>query len=290
MLDLRLLFVALVWGMNFAIVKFSLADFLPLSFTIARFLSAGMFLLLLARLSGDLVPIRRGDRLPLIILGLIGITLYNVLFMYGLYFTSASNSALFISLSPLFAALIQAASGKERISGRMWTGLCLAMLGAMLVIGSNRRGFAFTSVGSLGDFLSLGASVLWALYTVTAKPLLGKYPPILVTAWAMTAGSVMLLPLGLPELTGQNWAAIPAVSWLAFLFAALIAGGIAHTLWYDGVKRIGVTRTAAYHYLMPFAAVSFAAVFLRERITPSQIAGGICILSGVALVQKVRKT
>ncbi|MDH4161287.1 MAG: DMT family transporter, partial [Nitrospirota bacterium] len=122
MLDFRLLFVALVWGMNFAIVKYSLAEFLPLSFTIARFLSAGIFLLLVAVLTGNFVPISRGDRLPLVRLGLIGITLYNILFMYGLHYSSASHSALFISLSPLFAALIMAATGKERLSNRMLSG------------------------------------------------------------------------------------------------------------------------------------------------------------------------
>lgn len=286
MLDLRLLFVAVVWGMNFAIVKFSLADFLPLSFTIARFLSAGIFLLVVARGKGSFLPVRREDRWPLVRLGLIGITFYNILFMYGLRSTTATNSALFISLSPLFAALIQAWSGKERLTGGVFAGLGLATLGAVLIITAKSNGFEFSSAGFVGDVLSLGASVLWALYTTTAKPLLEKYPPILVTAWAMIIGSVLLIPIGLRELTLQNWGAITTSSWLAFLFAALIAGGIAHTLWYDGVKRIGATRTAAYHYLAPFVAVGFAALFLREQITMAQMSGGIAILSGVALVQK----
>ena len=41
----------------------------------------------------------------------------------------------------------------------------------------------------------------------------------------------------------------------------------------------------AYHYLMPFAAILFAASFLGERITAPQIAGGIAVLTGVYLVQ-----
>ncbi len=289
MFDLPLLFVALVWGMNFAIIKFSLSDFHPLSFTVARFLCAGLFLLLLARLTGRFVPIDRRDRCSLLRLGVIGITLYNILFMFGLKFTTASNSALFISLSPLFAALIQASTGRERISGRMFLGLCLATLGAVLIITGGSRGFSFSSEGFLGDLMTVCASILWALYTITAKPLLEKYPPVLVTAWTMTSGSILLLPVAFPAIRDQTWTAIPASAWAAFLFAALVAGGIAHTLWYDGVKRIGVTRTVVYHYLMPFAAVSFAAIFLREAITPSQLAGGGSIIAGVALVQTGRR-
>lgn len=290
MFDSRLLFVSLVWGVNFAIVKFSLADFYPLSFTVARFLSAGIFLLLLARMSGRLVPIDRRDRMPLVRLGLIGITFYNILFMFGLKFTTASNSALFISLSPLFAALIQASTGRERINGLIYAGLGVASFGAILIITNGRYGFAISSADFLGNLMTLAASVLWALYTITAKPLLEKYPPVLVTAWSMTAGSILLLPIGYSEIRRQDWGAISPSSWAAFFFAALIAGGIAHTLWYDGVKRIGVTRTVVYHYVMPFAAVVFSAVFLRENITLAQISGGICIISGVALVQKHRTT
>jgi drug/metabolite transporter (DMT)-like permease len=40
-----------------------------------------------------------------------------------------------------------------------------------------------------------------------------------------------------------------------------------------------------YHYLMPFAAVLFAALFLGERIVGPQIMGGAAILGGVYLVQ-----
>jgi drug/metabolite transporter (DMT)-like permease len=51
------------------------------------------------------------------------------------------------------------------------------------------------------------------------------------------------------------------------------------------VKELGVTRTMVYHYLMPFAAVLFAAVVLGEKITLLQIIGGSAVLLGVYLVQ-----
>ncbi|HWR71616.1 MAG TPA: DMT family transporter, partial [Nitrospirota bacterium] len=116
MLSLRLIFVSLVWGVNFAFIKYALRDFGPLSFTIARFLlaAAALFVLLMLRR----VPLRvsREDRIPLIVLGLAGITFYSIFFMYGLRSTTASNSALLIAMSPLFAALIQTVRGKERLS------------------------------------------------------------------------------------------------------------------------------------------------------------------------------
>ena len=99
MLDPRLLFVAVVWGVNFAFVKFVLTDFLPLSFTIVRFFVAALFLAGVMFVTREPFAIERRDRRAIVKLGFIGITLYNIFFMYGIKYTTASHSALFISLS-----------------------------------------------------------------------------------------------------------------------------------------------------------------------------------------------
>jgi drug/metabolite transporter (DMT)-like permease len=285
MFDLRLLFVAVVWGINFSVVKFALADFHPLSFTFVRFSLSSLFLFGVMRLRGYSFMIARGDRLALLRLGLLGIALYNIFFMIGLKYTTASHSALFISMSPLVAALLQALSGREILRKRHVLGLFLATAGVVAIIRSHYGPLGFASSFVLGDLLTLCATVLWALYTVTAKPLLERYPAITVTAYSMAGGSVLLLPIAIPQLHGQSWATVSVPSWAALGFSAFISAGIAFSLWYDGVQRIGVTKTMVYHYLMPFVAVLFAALLLHERIGLPQVIGGCAILAGVAMVQ-----
>jgi len=284
MFDPRLLFVALVWGVNFAVVKFALAEFFPLSFTVTRFMLAALFLFTVLLATGEPLKIDRKDRFAVVRLGFIGIALYNIFFMYGLKYTSASHSALFISLSPLFAVLLQAASGRERLTVRGIAGIALASLGVFLIIRSHGS-LNFTSAEVFGDILTLIASMLWALYTTASKPLLERYSSVKVTAYAMAAGSILLVPVGAYDMLIQPWSAISTRSWAAFAFSAIVSGGVAFSLWYQGIKRIGVTRTITYHYLVPFVAVVFAALFLGERITLLQIAGGISIIGGVGLVQ-----
>lgn len=286
MYNIRLLFVAVVWGVNFAFVKYALADFYPLSFTVLRFFLAALFLVLIMLVNHEPLTLERRDIGAVIRLGFIGITLYNLLFMEGLNFTTASNAALFISTSPLFAALMVARSQKERITAPVIGGLLLATLGVFLVIRNRPGSLSFSRSDLAGDLLTLGAAAVWALYTVKAKPLLEKYSAIKITAYCMAAGTVLLLPIGAYELLHQSWGAVSFRSWAAFSFSALISGGLAFTLWYEGVKKIGVTRTVVYHYLVPFVAVLFAALFLGERIALAQVLGGVCILSGVALVQR----
>jgi drug/metabolite transporter (DMT)-like permease len=109
-----------------------------------------------------------------------------------------------------------------------------------------------------------------------------------VTAYAMATGSLLLLPVSLRELARQSWSGVSVQSWAAFGFSTFVSGGIAFSLWYQGVQRFGVTRTVVYHYFVPFVAVIFAALFLGERISIVQIVGGIGILAGVALVQNTQ--
>jgi drug/metabolite transporter (DMT)-like permease len=285
-LNPRLLLVAIIWGVNFAFVKYALADFSPLSFTTLRFFLAALFLISVMLVNREPLAIERRDVSAIFALGFIGITLYNILFMEGLNYTTASNSALFISSSPLFAALILALKKRERINAPIIAGLLWSTIGVYLIIRGRPGGLSFSRRDLAGDLFTITAAAFWALYTIKAGPLLEKYSAVKVTAYSMAAGTVLLLPISGYELLHQSWSSVPIRSWAAFAFSTFVSGGIAFTLWYQGVKTIGVTRTIVYHYIVPFVAVLFAALFLGERISFLQIIGGIFILAGVYLVQR----
>jgi drug/metabolite transporter (DMT)-like permease len=286
MLDPRLLSVAVIWALNFAFVKFALTEFSPLSFTVARFAVSSLFLLVVMGARRESFRIERSDAAAVIWLGFIGIMMYNLLFMFGLRYTTASNSALFISASPLFAVLVLAVMKKQVVGTWTATGLLLSMAGVLCVLASKPGGLSLNREDAAGDLLTLCAALFWALYTILARPLVKKYSAIKITAYSMAAGALMLLPIGAGDLAAQQWTSVSAGAWGSFAFSTFLSGGLAFTLWYDGVRRLGVTRTVVYHYLVPLVAVSFAALFLRERIVLLQVIGGVMILSGVYVVQK----
>ncbi len=287
MLNPKLILVAVIWGVNFAFVKYALTDFSPLSFTVLRFFLAALFLVSVMLVNREPLGMEPRDLGSVFKLGFIGITLYNILFIEGLNYTTASNSALFISSSPLFAALILALKKRERINARIIAGLLLSTSGVFLIIRSGPGGISFSQRDLAGDLLTIAAAAFWALYTIKAGPLLKKYSAIKVTAYSMAAGTVLLLPVGGHELLHQSWSSVPLRSWAAFSFSTFVSGGIAFTLWYRGVQTIGITRTVVYHYIVPFVAVLFAALFLGEKITFLQLIGGSAILAGVYLVQSM---
>ena len=131
--------------------------------------------------------------------------------------------------------------------------------------------------------LTLGAAVCWAIYTSWGAPILTRHSPLRTTAWAMVGGSIVLLPLGLIQAAGADWAAVSAGAWAGFVYSSLIPAGIANVVVFHGIRLLGPTRITALQFLVPFIAVVLGAAFLSEDIQPAQIAGGAVIVLGVAI-------
>src|SRR5215212_3494620 len=152
-----LLLTVFFFGTNFTAVKLVVESVPPILFAATRFTLAGLLLLPLALLSEE-GRLSRRDILPMLGLGLVGVTLTQSVFTVGVGLTTAANTALVYSTAPVWGMLLGFALGWERprASGVLGVGLCLLGVGAT-VYGS--LDFAGTSL--VGDALILAAAVCW---------------------------------------------------------------------------------------------------------------------------------
>ena len=127
--DGLLLLTVLFWGINFAVVKFALAEMPPLVFNGLRFLGASGIVVILAQLAGHSLKFQRRHLFYLIGLGLLGNTMYQLLFIFGIANTTADNSALILATVPVWVALFGTLLGMERVSGQGWLGVGLSLAG-----------------------------------------------------------------------------------------------------------------------------------------------------------------
>jgi drug/metabolite transporter (DMT)-like permease len=283
LIDLALLALALIWGANFTIIKSTLSEIPGHAFNALRFAGAALLTLTLTWIvERDLrIPRRHWPRVAL--LGLLGTSLYQILFIYGIARTSASNSSLILASSPIFVALLGSLTGSEKISSRNWLGVLLSFAGLSLLIGGSSSGLAIGSQTLTGDLLTLVAAITWAIYTIMLKPLTQRSSALRLTAWIMVSSIPLLVTVALPDLLSLDWQAISPRSWLALGYSATLAIGIAYVIWNTGVQRIGSARTSLYSYFVPLIAVVVAWVFLGESLQPLQSLGAVGILLGVAL-------
>ncbi|MDQ3429420.1 MAG: DMT family transporter, partial [Actinomycetota bacterium] len=194
LVEASLLLTVFFFGTNFTAVKLVVADVPPVLFAAARFTLAGLLLLALSRLVEPGNRLARRDVLPVLGLGVVGITLTQTVFTIGVSLTTAANTALVYSTSPVWGMLLGFALGLERprLAGVLGIGLSLVGVG-FIVYG----GLEFAGTSLAGDALILAAAVFWGSYTVLSIGLLGRYPPISLAAYAMTLGGLVAFPLAL---------------------------------------------------------------------------------------------
>ncbi len=282
-IDIALLVVVVIWGVNFTVVKSALAELTPLAYNAVRFSAASLFTLLLARLVERDLHIARRDWVYVFLLSLVGNFLYQMLYIQGLARSRAGNTSLILSTSPIFVAVFSTLFGQEKLRWRNWLGILLSFLGIYLLVVGGRSGLALNNQTLLGSLLVLASASAWGLYTALLKPMVQRYPPTRVTAWTMTATTPLLILAALPDLRRQDWGAVSLQSWLGLLFSSLLAIALAYVIWNTGVRRVGSARTAVYNYLTPLISVVVAWIVLGEAMRPVQAFGAAAIVLGVVL-------
>ena len=281
--ELGMLLVCLIWGVNFSITKIGIGEIPALPFTAVRFTLASLLLWVVVR------AVERPSRMDavawrrLVVLGIVGNTCYQLLFILGLAHTTATNSALIVATVPTVVAVIAGALGLERVTRRMWWGIGLGTVGVVLVIVAS--GVEFSAETLHGDLLTLTAVFCWAGYTVGLRRLPAGVSPLRVTMVTSVAGTPGLVLAGLPGLLRLEWGAISPTGWSALAYATLLSLVVAYILWNRSVQTVGGTRTAIYMCLTPLVAVIAAWAILGERAHPSQAVGAVLIVAGVLLTR-----
>jgi drug/metabolite transporter (DMT)-like permease len=281
--DVSLVTMALIWGVNYSVVKYGTTQMAPLAYNAVRITLATAALSALAFLRRR-DAVSRGDALTLVLLGMLGNGVYQVLFVEGLSRTRAGDAALVVAASPALMALVGRIHGSERVGARGIVGMILSMSGiAWVVFGGAHSTAKSASIG--GDLLVLAGALCWAVYTVFLTPFTRRIDGISLSAYTMLGGLCVILVAGFPALTHSDWAAIPPRAWGAIAYSGLGALVVAYLFWYRGVSMIGPTRTAMYSNLQPVFALLVAWAMLSETPTVWQGMGAASIMVGLLLTR-----
>jgi drug/metabolite transporter (DMT)-like permease len=281
--ELAQLTVVMLWASTFVVAKATFAEVSPLAFLFARFVImvtlAFAVLLVLQRGAGRWVD--RSDWGLFVLAGLTGYTLYQLGFILGLSRTSPFSSSLLIAMVPLFTVLILAVMG-EPTPLQGWAGLGVALVGVALFLLDKRGASAGTL---LGDILSIGAAVSFAVYGIITRPLVRKYPAETYTAWTVLAGTVPLLLVSLPDALRQDWHSVSLPGWFSIVYLAIFPVYIAYILWNFAIARRGVAKASSFGLLVPIVAGLLSAIFFAEPFGPLKLLGAGLVLAGLVIVR-----
>ena len=284
--DILLIIIATIWGINVVVVKAALTELGPLPFNSLRFLIAAALSWALLRATGAKLLPERADIPRLAILGLVGHTLYQALFISGIDLTTAGNTALLLATIPVWVAALAALTRAEATGPLTWLGIGLSITGIVFVTTGGGKNLSLGGTTWIGDMMVVSGAFFYALYTLKSKALLLKYSPLQFTTWTMTVGAVALLLFSLGPLKDQDWAVVGITGWGGLAYSSVLAIVAGYYVWINGVQKLGAARTAVYNNLNPVTAVIIGSIFLGEAITAPQIVGATLIISGLYVARR----
>lgn len=270
--------LAVIWGLSFMLVLNAVRAFGWVGAVAFRALIACAILVALALVTRRRLTLR-GHRAALAIVGATTVTGQLIGLSFAAPRIGTAMAAIFVGSIPLFSMVIGHAWGLERITTAGRVGLVAGFGGIVLLVG-------FPSVPVTPEFvLGCGASVFGAISAAIgsnyARRHLGP-----VGSWEQTIGAFLFGGLlALPLLVAVPVPSTPSpADWASLVLLAGVCSALAYVLYFRLVAEVGATIAVSVEFLVTLVAVAVGSLALGERLSPAQLAGGLVIIGGCALV------
>ncbi|MGR3985226.1 MAG: DMT family transporter [Gammaproteobacteria bacterium] len=278
---LAALLTVLLWAFAFPASKAALPYLRAEEIVLLRYLAACAFYLALFALGYFPRP-RLRDLPMLMLLGVLGISVYQLLFVHGIGRVSAGAASMIIAANPVFASLLARAFLSERLGKRVWCGIGISLAGvALITLGKGAAG------ETAGYAMLLVAVFSISIYFVFQKPFFARYSPLAMTSYTSIAGTLPLLFL-LPQ-TFEAALAAPAGALWSIAAMGVFSSGIGFLLWFYALSKLPAGTVTSFLFLQPVFVTVIAWIWLHELPAARVFLGGAVILFGVALILLPRK-
>lgn len=220
----------------------------------------------------------------LLLLGLLGMVLYQSLAYYAAHTVSAVMMGILGATIPLLTILLSLLLLRLAPTRGILLGGLLSFAGLVWLVSAGNPAQLLHQRPGNGELMMLAASTSYALYGVLTKRWAIPLPTWQSLYVQIFFGVLLLLPgfLHAPDVT-LNAANVPLV-----LFAGLFASIIAPFLWILGVQRLGASTTSIFMNLIPVFTALIAVLFLHEQLQLYHWTGGGITLTGVMLAQRLK--
>ncbi|MEH7495615.1 DMT family transporter [Neobacillus niacini] len=271
------------WGISFVSTKAVLGKLDPYSLLVIRFGIGALFLLLLLLLQRHRLQISIKYVPHLMVLGILGVFVHQLLQATALLTINASAAGWLISFSPVFTVILSMLFLHEKMSIPKAVGMVLAVTG-VLIISTTRTGQSIQFTMNIGFLLMVLSTLNWAIYSVLLKSLKIPYPPLVVTFYMCLLGLILTTPFIIRNRGWEDLSMLNHSEWAHLLFLGVFVSGIAYWYWGKSLEVLEASKVSMFLYLEPIATLIAAVLLLKEKVLLISVVGGIIIIIGVIIV------
>ncbi|TWT09342.1 DMT family transporter [Planomicrobium sp. CPCC 101079] len=274
---LILLLTSLLWAGNFVIGKVLTEHASPMTLTSLRWIIAVVCLVPLVWWKEKKILPPKKAVLPLALMGITGVVLFNILQFFALKHTSATNVGLISTLNMLSIAVFSGILLKEKLNPLQLLAMFFSLFGVLLVLTKGNVELLLSLEVNSGDLYMLAAVAVWGLYSVFSKWAMAHVSAMFATLYSGVFGLLVLLPFNLPTFAVTN---INSSFIYAILYTGVVSTVLCFVLWNIGVQKIGATTSGIFLNFNPVFTALLAFVLLGEHMTQIQLIGSAIVISG----------
>jgi drug/metabolite transporter (DMT)-like permease len=281
---LGLIGLCALWGLGQVAIKVANTGISPMLNAGLRSAGAALLLALWCRHRGIAIVRSDGTAGPGIAAGLM-FAIEFLLLYWGLEFTTAARSIVFLNTSPFFVALgAHLVLANDRLTVAKTIGLLAAFAGVAVAFSEGLG--APTLHMLMGDAMALGAACAWGATTVLVKATkLARIEPertlmyqLVVSALALIAASYAIGERGV-------FAATPLV-WSAFAYQTIVVAFASYLTWFWFIKHYAASNVSSFVFLTPVFGVLAGALLLNEPITSRLLVALVLIAAGIYVTNR----
>ncbi len=277
------------WGGAFIAGKIGVQEFPPFSLAFFRFLFATVIVFAIMLKYEKNWKIKKGQWMPIIVLGIVGMFGYHVLFFKALQYTTAINSSLIAATNPLMTSIMAVFFLKEPLGLKRLGAIGIAFIGVALTVTGGNIDVLLKFQFNIGDLIMLSAVLCWAAYGVISKKVMHMYSPMILTAYSFLVCLILLIPFVMMENPVEYMGGVTWKGWSSVLFMAIFPSGIGYLVQQMAIKDIGANKTAAFFNLVPVSSIILSGIILGEQITAFIILSAMIIITGVYLNTRLKE-
>ncbi|NJN99101.1 MAG: DMT family transporter [Anaerolineales bacterium] len=283
---LLLVLATLFWSGNFVLGRAVRAEVPPVGLAFWRWTTGSILIIGFAwpHLKRDWPVILRHWKLVLL-LAILGVTMFNTLVYTGLQFTTAINALLMQSTMPVLIVLMSYLLFRETVTPLQIVGILLSLAGVLAIVGQGDLTVLLGLSLNLGDLLIFIAVAGYAAYSTLLRRRPPLHPLSLIAA-TFIAGAVVLLPFYLWEHASGRTVSFDGVTLLTIAYVAIFPSILAYLCFNRGVELAGANRAGLFIHLMPVFGSIMAILFLGERFQWYHGFGILLILLGIVLATR----
>ena len=260
---IALFMVNMIYAANYLVAKGIMPDFIqPSGFIFFRVGGSVLLFFILHFFIKE--KVEKKDFGRLVLAGLFGVAINQLLFFNGLNLTSPINASIIMTSNPILVLIISHIILREVITKMKVLGVVIGALGAVLLLVSTKSGNSIHA-SVTGDLMVFFNAMSYGIYLVIVKPLLSKYKPITVIFWVFFFGFLFVLPFGFQQAMEVEWSELPiSVIWGIF-YVIVFTTFFAYLLNIFALRIVSPSVTSTYIYLQPVLAGLFA--FLLDHFS-----------------------